>query len=286
MYHREMIAPTSKGGPLALPDWAWQRPELRLALKTRDIGALLRSVQQYTGASQSRIAVAVGVLQGRVSEIVRGSRTVTTLELFERIADGLEMPDDARMLLGLAPRHPAGLDHLSASGRAEILAVYPSQSSARAEIQQRANEATAVEILAVRGLGIIGMNDSLLRSRIRQRTTTVRVLLLDPDGEAARRRADEIGETYGSFAAGIRLSIERLRDLATEGADIEVHVYNILPTWRLIGLDATLFLSAFGESHEGHTSPMYKLTGSPHGALHRGFHRFTDELRRTARRVV
>jgi len=48
----------------------------------------------------------------------------------------------------------------------------------------------------------------------------------------------------------------------------------------------TKFLSTFGESHEGHTSPMYKLTGSPHGALHSGFHRFTEELRRTARRVV
>lgn len=281
-----MAALTSKGGPLALPDRAWQRPEVRLALKTRDIGALFRAVQQYTGASQSRIAIAVGVLQGRVSEILRGARTVTTLELFERIADGLEMPDDARMVLGLAPRHPAGLDHLSASGRAEILAVYPSQSTARAEIEQRAQEATAVEILAVRGLGIIGMNDSLLRSRIRQRETTVRVLLLDPDGEAARRRADEIDETHGSFTAGIRLSIERLRDLAADGADIEAHVYDSLPTWRVIGLDTTLFLSAFGETHEGHTSPMYKLTGSPHGALHRGFHRFIDELRRTARRVV
>lgn len=277
---------TGKSGPLSLPNWAWQRPEVRLALKTRDIGALLRAVQQYTGASQSRIAVAVGVLQGRVSEILRGNRTVTTLELFERIADGLEMPDDARMVLGLAPRHPAGLDHLSASGRAEILAVYPSQSTARAEIEQRAKEATAVEILAVRGLGIIGMNDSLLRSRIRQRTTAVRILLLDPDGEAAERRAAEIGETYGSFAAGIRLSVERLRDLSAEGADIQAHLYDSLPTWRVIGLDATLFLSAFGETHEGHTSPMYKLTGSPHGALHRGFHRFMDELRHTARRVV
>lgn len=276
----------ANGGPLALPERAWQLPEVRLALKTRNVGALLRLAQQHTGASQSRIAVAIGVLQGRVSEILKGSRTVTTLELFERIADGLEMPDDARMLLGLAPQHPAGLDHLSASGRAEILAVYPSQSTARVEIEQRAHEATAVEILAVRGLGIVGMNDSLLRSRIRHRETTVRVLLLDPDGEAAHRRADEIGETYGSFAAGIRLSIERLRDLAGDGADVQAHVYDFLPTWRVIGLDTTLFLSAFGESHEGHTSPMYKLTGSPHGALHRGFHRFIEELRRTARRVV
>jgi hypothetical protein len=221
-----------------------------------------------------------------VSEILKGARTVTALDLFERIADGLAMPDDARMLLGLAPQHPAGLDHLSASGRAEILAVYPSQATARAEIEQRAARATAIEVLAVRGLGIIGMNDSLLRSRIRDRAVAVRVQLLDPDGEAAHRRAAEIGETYGSFSAGIRLSVERLADLAGEGAAIEAYVYDILPTWRVIGLDATLFISAFGESHEGHTSPMYKLTGSPHGALHRGFHRFMDELRRTSRRVV
>jgi hypothetical protein len=125
-----------------------------------------------------------------------------------------------------------------------------------------------------------------LRSRLRLPSVAVRILLLDPEGEAAHRRAAEIGETYGSFSAGIRLSLERLADLAGEGANVEAHVYDILPTWRVIGLDATMFISAFGESHEGHMSPMYKLTGSPHGALHRGFNRFTTELRRTARRVV
>ncbi|MBN9740617.1 hypothetical protein DMP23_05765 [Amycolatopsis sp. A1MSW2902] len=281
-----MAEPNPRGGPLALPDWAWRRSDVRDALKARDIGALLQAVQRYTGASQSRIAVAVGLLQGRVSEIVRGSRTVTALQLFERIADGLEMPDDARMLLGLAPVHPAGLDHLGASGRAEILAVFPSQSRARPEIEQRAGEATEVDVLAVRGLGILGMNDSLLRTHVRQRAASVRVLLLDPDGEAAERRAAEIGEKWGSFSAGIRLSIELLHDLADEGAEVEAHTYDVLPTWRVIGLDSTLFVSAFGNSHEGHTSPMYKITGSPHGALHRGFRRFMDELRRTARRVV
>lgn len=38
--------------------------------------------------------------------------------------------------------------------------------------------------------------------------------------------------------------------------------------------------------HEGHTSPMYRLTSSPHGALHRGFRRFAEELLGTARQVV
>lgn len=280
------MASESQALPLQLPLRAWQRPEVRAALRERDIAAIFKAAQQHTGASQSRLAVAVGMLQGRVSEIVRGARSVTALESYERIADGLDMPDDARMLLGLAPRHPAGLDHLSASGRAEILAVYPSQSRARAEIERQAGQARSVEILAVRGLGIIGMNDSLLRSRIRRHETAVRVLLLDPDCEAAHRRAAEIGESHGSFAAGIRLSVERLAELAADGAELQAHVYDLLPTWRIIGLDSTVFLSAFGEQHEGHTSPMYKLTGSPHGALHRGFRRFTDELRRNARRVV
>lgn len=221
-----------------------------------------------------------------MSEILRGSRTVTALESFERIAAGLDMPDDARMLLGLAPIHPAGLDHLSASGRAEILAVYPSQSTAKSQIEHLAQWAGAVDVLAVRGLGIIGLNDSLLRPRVQAGSTTVRVLLLDPEGEAAHRRADEIGESYGSFSAGIQLSLERLAELADEGADIQVHVYDLLPTWRVLGLDTTLFVSAFGEAHEGHTSPMYKITGSPHGALHRGFRRFINELRRTSRRVI
>jgi hypothetical protein len=67
---------------------------------------------------------------------------------------------------------------------------------------------------------------------------------------------------------------------------VEAHTYALLPTWRVIGLDSTLFVSAFGETHEGHTSPMYRIVGSPRGALHRGFNRFRDELRRTARRVV
>jgi hypothetical protein len=211
---------------------------------------------------------------------------VTTLDLFERIAEGLGMPDDARMRFGLAPQHPAGLDHLGPSGRAEILAVYPSQSTALRDISGLAPTTREIEVLAVRGLGILGLNDSMLRTNIQQSTPVVRVLLLDPDCPAAERRAAEIGEGYGSFAAGVRLSIERLKELGAETGTVRCDLYTILPTWRVIGLDSTLFVSAFGESHEGHMSPMYRLAGSPHGALHRGFRRFIAELRRTARRVV
>ncbi|MEU5989231.1 helix-turn-helix transcriptional regulator [Spirillospora sp. NPDC047418] len=63
-------------------------------------------LRQYTGASQTQIAIACGMSQGKVSETMKkGGRQVTTLEVFERIADGLRMPDTARMTLGLAPRN-------------------------------------------------------------------------------------------------------------------------------------------------------------------------------------
>jgi transcriptional regulator with XRE-family HTH domain len=126
-----------------LPAWAWQRDDVRAALRERDVGALFRAAQQYTGTSQGRIAVATGLLQGRVSEIMHGARTVSTLQLFERIAGGLDMPDDARMLLGLAPRHPAGLDHLSASGRAKVIAGRRQAVSAPTAIPNSSSAPTA-----------------------------------------------------------------------------------------------------------------------------------------------
>ena len=42
---------------------------------------------------------------------MRGTALVEALEMFERIADGLAMPDRARIALGLAPRaRPSGGD--------------------------------------------------------------------------------------------------------------------------------------------------------------------------------
>ncbi|WP_405151948.1 hypothetical protein [Sphaerisporangium sp. NBC_01403] len=55
--------------------------------------------------SQTRIGIAVSLSQGKVSAIMNGSAQVTALEVFERVADGLAMPDLARIALGLAPRN-------------------------------------------------------------------------------------------------------------------------------------------------------------------------------------
>jgi tetratricopeptide (TPR) repeat protein len=69
------------------------------------MGTLFALLSRYAGLSQTRIGTAVGLGQGRTSEIINGIRAVAATHVFQRIADGLDMPDPARILLGISPRH-------------------------------------------------------------------------------------------------------------------------------------------------------------------------------------
>jgi transcriptional regulator with XRE-family HTH domain len=89
---------------IVIPDSFWQRAETTAGLRARDIGRLFTLVSQYAGASQTQIGMACGMTQGKVSFIMRGLQQVEKLDVFERIADGLNMPDAARIRLGLAAR--------------------------------------------------------------------------------------------------------------------------------------------------------------------------------------
>ena len=88
---------------IEIPDSLWQRADALDALRQRDIGRLFQLLRQYAGASQTRLAIACDMTQPKVSGIMRGTARVETLEVFERIADGLSMPGHARIALGLAP---------------------------------------------------------------------------------------------------------------------------------------------------------------------------------------
>ncbi|MBB5996531.1 transcriptional regulator with XRE-family HTH domain [Streptomonospora salina] len=113
--------------PIDIPAWAWSREDTRRLLQERDIAGLLRLAQRYGGASQTRLAAATGIAQGRVSEILNGRKQITALDVIERIADGLNMPDSARMLFGLAPLDLTILtQHRSATAAAAPLVPPPS----------------------------------------------------------------------------------------------------------------------------------------------------------------
>jgi len=274
--------------PIALPDWVWQKPEVREALRARSMGAVFRIVQQH-GHSQGRIATACGMAQGRVNEIINGRREVSQLDVFERIAEGLAMPDEARHLVGLASNRDRrrGGQAFDLAAFPEIVRVYSSQADAASEIQRQARAAVQLDVLAVRGLGLIGLNDSLLRGSVARTGERVRlrVLLLHPDSPALAQRAGEIGESPESLANGVKLSEARLKELSAV-CDIEAYRYRLLPTWRIIRCDSTMYVSAFDANWEGHESATYKVMETPHGPLYRGFRRMFEAMLDEGERTV
>jgi hypothetical protein len=103
------------------------------------------------------------------------------------------MPDDARVLFGLAPVHADTL-----TGHAEISRVFTGQAEANAELREHAAAATRIDVLAVRALGLIALNDSLLRGPFcrsasrsaNDRRPAARALIhsfVSPDGWSGKR---------------------------------------------------------------------------------------------------
>lgn len=173
----------------------------------------------------------------------------------------------------------------------EIPRVFPNQATAAAEIRRGAATAGAIDVLAVRGLGLIALNDSLLRPAIdtaeRAEPLRLRVLLSRPGTGAATQRAGEIGEPGSTFTAGIGLAVARLEEISgLDYVTAEVYQYDSLPVWRIIGIDDTLYVSTFSEDWEGHESAVYKVVPSPPGGLHSGFRRSFEDLRRHATRII
>jgi len=110
--------PGHVSGSMEIPASLWQRDAMIEALRDRDMGRVLQLVRQYAGVSQTQLAIAFGMTQAKVSNIMRGVQHVTSLNVFERIADGLNMPGGARIVLGLAPSATSHGDALVPSGAA------------------------------------------------------------------------------------------------------------------------------------------------------------------------
>ncbi|ARF56989.1 DNA-binding protein [Streptomyces gilvosporeus] len=80
----------------------WSHPRLVAALADEDWGAVFRTYRRLTGTSQMRLGVRVGLVQPDVSEIERGRRRVTSVEVRQRIVTGLGIP--AERLPNAGPR--------------------------------------------------------------------------------------------------------------------------------------------------------------------------------------
>ena len=91
---------------MTLPQAFWHRPDVCRALDQRDMGELFRILRFTAKVPQTRVATATGMSQGRISNIARHVNRVKELSVFTTIADGLNMPEHARIRLGIAAGQP------------------------------------------------------------------------------------------------------------------------------------------------------------------------------------
>lgn len=132
-------------GPLRVPARVWEHPQVLRALHERDIGRLLVLLRQQAGFSQTQLGTATGLTQSRISELMNGKRRSLSMDVIERLADGLRMPDPCRMALGLAPKGRQGSRRGGLAGTVDLLRG-SARSSQRFRIAVERARADAIEL--------------------------------------------------------------------------------------------------------------------------------------------
>ncbi|MFI6688262.1 helix-turn-helix domain-containing protein [Streptomyces sp. NPDC050485] len=98
------------------PETVWSHPQLAAAVTGEDWGVVFRTYRKLTGLSQTRLGERVGLVQGDVSDIERGRRRVTSVEVRQRIVAGLDVPAELRSGGAGQPATPAPMAGLSLPG--------------------------------------------------------------------------------------------------------------------------------------------------------------------------
>jgi hypothetical protein len=98
--------PLHAPAPIRLPDQVWHDPAVLDLCRCRDANGLFRLAKKY-GTSNEAIGYWTGIDPGEISKRLTGKMTgrpIITLDRWTRIANALDMPDHARVALGLAPK--------------------------------------------------------------------------------------------------------------------------------------------------------------------------------------
>ncbi|MFE7532223.1 helix-turn-helix domain-containing protein [Kitasatospora sp. NPDC057542] len=110
--------------PEPLPERLLTDPTFVAACASRQIGPVFRAIARQAGIGPAQIARRTGLSTSRVTEIMSGPREVSSMDVIERIADGLHVPG---WMLGLADRSweaatgPAGYQPATAPETWEVL---------------------------------------------------------------------------------------------------------------------------------------------------------------------
>ncbi|MBG6063902.1 DUF5919 domain-containing protein [Micromonospora ureilytica] len=222
-----------------VPASLWDTTDMIDALAARDIARVFRLVQRATRASQTHLGVATGLSQAQVSEIISGTRRVSSIDVLTRICTGLAVPGHARMTLLLgehpsqATQRPVGdggnrtsaisadaecadrsrqVDEDGRERYADVTAIYLSRSEFTAKMPPHVLLEDAKDIRAA-GLSLNILSQQYADNQLLKLLATgthLRCLFLDPAGDAIRRQEREDDYPDGHLSALTELNIQNL----------------------------------------------------------------------------
>lgn len=244
---------------VTVPPSLWERADLLDVLARREVGQLFRILQKTTGATQTQIGTATGLTQAQVSEVMSGTRKVTSIEVLARIVSGFDIPDPARMTLFLGERQPIyrptqqalpepnALDKILTKRYSDVTAVYPSRSAFASAHPVHSLFDGATDIRAA-GLSLNVLCQQYPDASLYQLAgtgTQLRLLLLDPDGGAIKQRECEEGYQSGFLRSLNELNLDVLRRVAErlpsdKQSNMQVAVYDETLRFNIILIDERL----------------------------------------------
>lgn len=113
-------------------------------------------------------------------------------------------------------------------------------------------------MLSLTGYDTLVAKESLLRESLAQ-AYEVRVMLLDPLGDALRRRVEQLPDevTQASFLKEIRASIAFLNKLRRTGKKVSLRFYDRTPLWKIVILGDHAWVQHCHDGHEMKEQPEY-----------------------------
>jgi hypothetical protein len=204
------------------------REDFRSACAARDFGTAFKLMRKYDGASQNRICSPVaGLSQSRVSKIMSGDEHIATLELIERLIDGLQIPGH---YVGLMTRAWETLDQATSGGAVNPIVAAPEADTADVAgvFATRHSFATKVAltdlVVGATSIKVAGLSLNVICQQLSEQVlsdlvasgTTIRCLFLDPDGQATAIREMEEGHEPQHLSMLTKINMGALRRLRSK----------------------------------------------------------------------
>ncbi len=235
-------------------DGFWEDRRTLEVLARRDIGQLFRMVQRITGATQTRLGATVGLSQAQVSEIVSGTRKVTSVDVIARVVTGLAIPDPARTVLFLGDQAnsdlPAGNDVVTAYPERGLIA-RPQWNDAIRGAQQD---------LWLYGMAELGyaLDDEVpaVIERAAMKGCDIRILLLDPDYPGINEIDSDEGSPPGTLRARICAALQRFAGMNPQA---KIRTYSAMPTVSIVRRDDQMIMTHYLRYLTGGNSPSWEL---------------------------